>query len=357
MRICSASSSGTWIRCGRYKDPVPASHEPKRVTLEEVARVAGVSRATVSRVVNGVATVDSHIRQVVERAIAATGYLPNLAARSLVTRRADAIALVLPSESRIVGDPFFTQIVTGVTRVVRPLGVHLVLMMTGPGTEEQVVTDLRQGRLDGVILVHTHSHDPLPELLIQAHRPVVLSARPASPIPITYVDVNQTAGAALAAGHLVARGCQRVATITGSLDRPPGHERLAGFRAAMSELGQDVFSVEGNFTRESGAAAMEKLLAEYPSVDGVFIASDLMAEGALQVLRHHGRTVPHDIAIVGFDDSPAALTCDPPLTTVRQPVEDMAAEMARQLLRQVETPETPVRAVIFEPTLVIRQSA
>jgi DNA-binding LacI/PurR family transcriptional regulator len=309
-------------------------------------------------VVNGVTTVDDNIRVVVERAISATGYLPNLAARSLVTRRADAIALVLPSESRIVGDPFFTRIVTGVTTVLRPLGVHLVLMMTGPDTGEQVITDLRQGRLDGVILVHTHDNDPLPGQLVKSHRPVVLSARPSTPIPITFVDVNQTAGAALAAAHLVARGCQRVATIAGSLDRPPGHERLAGFRAAMLELGQpDIVSVEGDFTRQSGAAAMSRLLTEFPSVDGVFIASDLMAEGALPVLQRRGRSVPEDVAIVGFDDSTAALSCDPPLTTIRQPVEDMAAEMARQVLRQVDDPDTPVRSVIFEPTLVVRQSA
>jgi DNA-binding LacI/PurR family transcriptional regulator len=275
-----------------------------------------------------------------------------------VTRRADAIALVLPAENRIVGDPFFTQIVTGVTRIVRPLGVHLVLMMTGPDTDEQVLTDLRQGRLDGVVLVHTHENDPLPGLLIKSQRPVVLSARPSQPIPITYVDVNQTGGAALAAEHLVNRGCQRVATITGSLDRSPGHERLAGFREAMAALGQpEISAVEGNFTRESGAAAMERLIAEHPSVDGVFIASDLMAEGALPVLRRHGRRVPEDVAVVGFDDSSAALACDPPLTTVRQPVEDMAAEMARQLLRQVDDVDIPVRAVIFEPTLVVRESA
>ncbi|MFC0113858.1 LacI family DNA-binding transcriptional regulator [Kibdelosporangium aridum] len=334
------------------------SRHQKRVTLEEVARVAGVSRATVSRVVNGVTSVDESIRQTVERAISSTGYLPNLAARSLVTRRADAIALVLPSESRIVGDPFFTRIVRGVSTVLRPIGVHLVLMMTSADTGDQVVADLRQGRLDGVILVHTYQADPLPSLLLQSRQPVVLSARPAEPIPITYVDVNQTAGGALAAEHLVARGCERVATITGSLDRPPGHDRLAGFRDAMAQLGQpDVVSVEGNFTRESGAAAMEQLIAEYPDVDGVFIASDLMAEGALPVLRKHGRRVPDDIAVVGFDDSSAALSCDPPLTTVRQPVEDMAAEMARQLLRQIDRVDTPIRSVIFEPILVVRQSA
>jgi DNA-binding LacI/PurR family transcriptional regulator len=330
----------------------------KRITLEEVARVAGVSRATVSRVVNGVATVDESIRKTVERAISSTGYLPNLAARSLVTRRADAIALVLPHENRIIGDPFFTRVVRGVTGILRPSGVHLVLIMSGPDTGEQVLSDLRQGRLDGVILLHTPQADRLPGELVRSRQPVVLSARPTEPMPITYVDVNQRAGGAMAAEHLVARGCRNVATISGSLDRPPGRDRLSGFRDTMAALGQpDVVTVDGDFTAGSGAAAMERLIRLHPEVDGVFIASDLMAQGALPVLRRHGRSVPDDVAVVGFDDSSAALNCDPPLTTVRQPVEDMAAEMARQLLRQVERSDTPIRAVIFEPVLVVRQSA
>jgi DNA-binding LacI/PurR family transcriptional regulator len=323
--------------------------------------VAGVSRATVSRVVNGVATVDEGMRQIVERAISSTGYLPNRAARSLVTRRAGSIALVLPEESRMLGDPFFVRVVSGVMSVVRPGGVHLVLMMasSGPeGTAQHVVGDLRQGRLDGVILIHTHHDDPLPGLLVEEHLPVVLSGRPEHQLSISFVTVDQIAGGALVADHLIARGCQRIATITGPLDTPAGQDRLTGFREGMAAHGRpDVKAVEGEFTWESGAAGMEQLLTEYPDVDGVFIASDLMAHGALSVLRRHGRSVPKDVAVVGFDDSSAALACDPPLTTVRQPVEDMAAEMARLLLRQIERIDAPTASVVFEPTLVIRQSA
>jgi DNA-binding LacI/PurR family transcriptional regulator len=338
--------------------PAPRDPSPKRVTLEEVGRVAGVSRATVSRVVNGVASVDAAIRQVVERAIIDTGYQPNLAARSLVTRRADAIALVLPAESRILGDPFFGRVVTGVTRVTDPLGVHLVLMTTKNGTGDQVITDLRRGRLDGVILIHTDHDDPLPGSLAGARLPVVLSARPARVMPITYVDVDQRAGAALAAERLVALGREKLATISGPQDTTPGQDRLAGFHAAIAALGHpEKIHFEGDFTRESGAVAAERLLAAHPDVDGLFIASDLMALGALPVLRAHGRRVPDDIAVVGFDDSSAAQACEPPLTTVRQPVEDMAAEMARQLLRQIGRRGTPVTTVVFEPTLVVRHSA
>jgi DNA-binding LacI/PurR family transcriptional regulator len=329
-----------------------------------VAKVAGVSRATVSRVVNGVASVDESMRQIVEQAISATGYFPNQAARSLVTRRAGSIAVLLPEQSRMLGDPFFVRVVSGVMSVLRPMGVHLVLMMAdagtgdGAGAPDQVVNDLRQGRLDGVILIHTRHEDPLLHLLIEEHLPVVLSGRPEHPMSISYVTVDQIAGGALVAEHLIGRGCTQIATICGPLDTPAGQDRLTGFRTAMVARGRpDPVTVEGEFTWESGVAAMEQLLIEFPEVDGVFIASDLMANGALSVLRRHGRSVPDDVAVVGFDDSSAALSCDPPLTTVRQPVEDMAAEMARLLLRQVDRTDAPHASVVFEPTLVIRESA
>jgi DNA-binding LacI/PurR family transcriptional regulator len=322
------------------------------VTLEEVARIAGVSRATVSRVVNGVATVDRELRQVVEKAISTTGYTPNRAARSLVTRRAGAIGLVLPEEGRTVHDPYFGRVVSGVLPVIRPLGVQLVLTT---GDHREVVDDIRQHRLDGVILIHTHGADPLPRQLIEANLPVVLAARPVRPMSITYVDVDQAAGAGLAADHLVASGCRRLATITGPLETPAGQDRLRGFRDAVARHGlPEPVVVEGDFSREGGAEAARRLDLD---VDGLFVASDLMATGAVPVLRSRGRRVPEDVKVVGFDDSSPAVECDPPLTTVRQPVEDMAAEMARLLVERVERPDRPVSSVVFAPTLVVRRSS
>jgi len=167
--------------------------------------------------------------------------------------------------------------------------------------------------------------------------------------------VNQTEGAALAARHLLSRGCRHMATIAGPQHTSAGQDRLTGYRDALPHA--EPIWVEGDFTRESGTAGMAALLSRHPTLDGVFAASDLMAQGALAVLRAAGRAVPDDVAVVGFDDSSAALACEPPLTTVRQPVEDMAAEMARLLLRQIDNPETPVKKVIFEPELIHRQSA
>lgn len=309
--------------------------------------------------VNRVATVDNELRETVQRAIDATGYRPNLAARSLVTRRAGSVALVLPDEGRIFGDPFFGRVVEGAMGVVQPLAVHLVVTLAGSSTHQHLVADLRQGRLDGAILIHTHLSDPLPALLAASKLPVVLSGRPVdSKLRISHVDVDQAAGARLAADHLVQLGRRRVATIAGPLNTPAGLDRLGGFRAAMAAHGvHDVPFAEGDFSSESGAKAVERLLAEHPDLDGLFVASDLMAHGALPVLRRAGRRVPDDVAVVGFDDSSSALVCDPLLTTVRQPVEDMAAEMVRLLLDHVERPDRPVSSVVFSPTLVVRQSA
>ncbi|KAB8168652.1 substrate-binding domain-containing protein [Streptomyces sp. 3MP-14] len=346
-------------------DPAPRS---RPVTLEHVARAAGVSRATVSRVINGEATVDPRLRKLVEEAIARTSYVPNRAARSLVTRRTDSVALVVseqerrdvtgPFVGRIFTDPYFGRVLTGLLEVLRPRGIQVMLTLADDeASRAQLLGYLQQGHVDGVVLISSHAQDPLPGLLSRTALPAVLAARPAAPTPLTYVDVDQRAGALLAAERLLAEGRRRIATIAGPQDMPLAQERLSGFRAALAERGHaDVPWTEGDFTQASGGAAMKWLLAEHPDVDGVFVANDLMALGAVTTLHRAGRRVPEDVAVVGFDDSVSALACDPPLTTVRQPVEEMAAEMARLLLRQIESRERPLPSVVFHPSLVVRQS-
>jgi DNA-binding LacI/PurR family transcriptional regulator len=331
--------------------------------LEDVARVAGVSRATVSRVINTTRNVDPTIQETVRRAIAKTGYTPNTAARSLVTRRTGTIALVVAgagdSGGEILVDPFFGRVASGIISVLRPRGVYPLLMFADtPETRAHAVDHLRQGNADGALVVAIDSVDPLPGMLVAAGVPSVLFARPTRPLPISYVDLAHREGGKLAVDHLVARGCRRIATISGPLDVPASQERLAGFREAWAHHGHpEAPFVEGNFTLDSGERAMERLLAEHPDVDGVFAANDLMASGALHVLRDHGRRVPDDVAVIGFDDSSAATASRPALTTIRQPVEDMAAEMARLLLDRIGKQDRRVTSVVFEPTLVVRQSA
>ena len=338
-------------------------------TLEDVAKVAGVSRSTVSRVINDIRNVDPELQETVRSAIAQTGYVPNHAARSLVTKRTGSVALVVseaehrtfddPFLGRLFTDPFFGRVLSGIFGELRPRRINLVLMLAETDAARvQLIDYLRQGHVDGVILVSTHADDPLPQLITESGLPAVLSRRPSSPIPISYVDADQRAGAVLAAERLLARGCNRVATITGPMDMPASRERLEGFRDAMARRGHaSVPTVEGNFTQESGKLAVQELLAEHGDIDGLFAANDLMAQGALLALHDLGLSVPDQVAVVGFDDSSAAAVSRPRLTTVRQPIEDMAAEMARLLLAHVEDRQREVSSRIFEPTLVIRDSA
>jgi DNA-binding LacI/PurR family transcriptional regulator len=338
---------------------------PRARTLEEVAAVAGVSKSTVSRVINGSPSVSPTVRDMVHAAINQTGYRPNRAARSLVTRHAGAIGLVVSEpEGRVFSDPFFASMVHGVTDVVRVRDIQLVLMLAkDEQAHEQVLDYLRSGHLDGVLMISSHARDPLPRMLTEEGLPAALSARPLSPLAISYVDVDSVAGAALAVAHLVERGRTRIATVAGPQDMAAGQDRLTGYQQALRKFGlaaaADLIAY-GNFTRSSGARAMEQLLtrAETGSEppDAVFVASDLMAVGALAVLAERGLRVPQDVAVVGFDDSVAALEARPPLTTVHQPLEEMARALTRTLLDRIDDPASPVLSRIFPPRLVIRQS-
>lgn len=340
-------------------------------TLEDVAREAGVSRATVSRVVNGVRNVDPAIQDQVRQAIARTGYAPNRAARSLVTRRAETVALVVSGAgdasadtrdaftAEVFADPFFGRVVSGVVGFLRPRSMHPVLMFAETDeSREQVVRYLRQGSADGALVVSTHGDDPLPGLLAETGVPAVLFARPSRPVPLSYVDLAHRDGGRLAADHLLARGCRQVGTVSGPLAVPASRERLEGFRDAMARRGHPWVPVaEGGFTLDSGRTAVTALLASHPDLDGVFAGNDLMAQGICQVLAELGRRVPEDVAVVGFDDSSAAVGCRPPLTTVRQPVEDMASAMALLLDEHIRGVRTEPTSRVFDPELIVRASA
>ncbi|WP_155856112.1 LacI family DNA-binding transcriptional regulator [Cellulomonas sp. URHD0024] len=338
-------------------------------TLEDVARVAGVSRATVSRVVNGKRRVTPEIQSVVKAAIATTGYVPNLAARSLVTRRTGAVIVVVSGveDQGVDGalstiefaDPFFGRIVGGMLRALRPHDVDPILMLAETDNDRaRVLSSLRNGNADGALVVSTRGDDPMPGLLVEAGLPAVMFARPAHPIPLSFVDVANRDGARLAAEHLVSRGCRHVAAISGPIDVASAADRLSGFQDAMARHGQAFVPTEfGNFTFESGVKAMTSLLSRHDDLDGVFAANDLMALGAIEALNASGRGVPEDVRVIGFDDSSVGALTRPSLTSVRQPIEEMAIEMAKILLDTIAEPDRRVTSVIFEPTLHIRDSA
>jgi DNA-binding LacI/PurR family transcriptional regulator len=331
-------------------------------TLEEVARLADVSTATVSRVVNRSPKVRADTRKAVEKAIERLGYVPNRAARSLVTRRTDTIALVVSeSESRVFSDPFFLSIVQGVSSSIADTELQLLLLLArGEREHLKVERYIRQGHVDGVILISLHGEDPLPRALTGAGIPTVLNGRPRPGEHLPYVDADNRGGARAATTHLLSSGRQRVATITGPLDMMVGVDRFDGYVDALRDAGVRLrkgLVEHGDFGRESGARAMRALLRRQPALDAVFVANDLMATGALDTLHALGRRVPDDVAVIGFDDVAEAASTSPPLTTVRQPLEEMTRAMTELLLRRIDDGDVDSEFVVCPTHLVHRASA
>jgi DNA-binding LacI/PurR family transcriptional regulator len=339
-----------------------------RCTLEDVAARTGVSRATVSRVVNGSPQVSDGVRRAVEAAIDEMGYAPNRAARSLAGSRSETIALVVSEPSvRLFADPFFAGTTLGVTGVLAGTRYQLVLLMVGGDDDRaRVERHLLRGAADGALVLSARADDPLPGRLAAAGIPCVTAGRPSAARAedggqIVFVDADNVGGAEAAVSHLVAGGRRTIGTIAGPADMAPGADRRTGWEKALGEAGRaadDGLVAEADFTRAGGRAATEELLARRGDLDGLFAASDLMALGALDALRAAGRRVPDDVAVVGFDDTELARTADPPLTTVRQPIEQLGAEMARLLVARLDgdvagaSPES----IVLRTELVIRAS-
>ncbi|WP_328338668.1 LacI family DNA-binding transcriptional regulator [Micromonospora sp. NBC_00421] len=337
-----------------------------RPTLDAVAARAGVGRGTVSRVVNGSPQVSPEARAAVQQAIAELGYVPNRAARALVTQRTDSVALVVSeSGERVFTEPFFAGIVRGVSSGLLETPLQLWLaMVQSPIERERVENHLTNQHVDGVLLLSLHDSDPLPTLLEERDLPTVLGGRPARMLrhgarPSWFVDVDNVGGARNAVQHLARRGRRRIATIAGPQDMGAGLARLVGYREAVEATigGLDPRMIAyGDFSEGSGAACMKRLLEACPELDAVFVASDLMAFGALRTLREAGRRVPEDVAIIGFDDSPVAQQADPPLTTVFQPVEEMGRQMARLLVARIRGEDVPTPQLLLDTELIQRAS-
>ena len=330
------------------------------ITLDAVARQAGVSRATASRVFTSNPRVSDDARRAVEQAAEKLGYVPNGAARSLATGRSDSVGVVIPEPTgRLFADPFFPRLIRGINEVLTAQRLQLVLFAPQSGADEDRLEQYLAGRhVDAVLLVSLHGSDPLPGRLQERGIPVVVGGRPLERSDLSFVDVDNQAGGRSATEHLLGQGRRVVAHIAGPADMPAGRDRWFGYRAALERAGLDGDLVEhGDFGYQSGQAAMERLLARRPQLDAVFVASDLMATGALRALSAAGRRVPDDVAVIAFDDSPIAGTTQPPLSSVRQPIEEMGREMARLVLRLAGASHQVPRQVILGTELAIRASS
>ncbi len=338
------------------------SHAQNRLpTLDDVAALAGVGRGTVSRAINGAPNVSARSRAAVMAAVETLGYVPNRAARSLVTRRNDSVTLVISeSEERIFSEPFFAAVVRGISGALAASSQTLLLTMVQTADQHRALENyLVSQHVDGVMMLSLHGQDPLPGRLESRGLPIVLGGRPPEGVEVSYVDVDNVAGARDAVRHLLTTGRRRVAVIGGPEDMAVSADRMSGYAGAHEELGlklDPTLTEPGDFTEEGGRTAMKALLDRAPDIDAVFAASDLMAAGALRELDSRGRRVPADVAVVGFDDAPVARHTQPQLTTVHQPIEAMGRTMVELLLARIEGRPTQSYQVLA-PHLVVRESS
>ncbi len=269
-------------------------------------------------------------------------------------RGTDTVTILVPEpESRIFTDPFFDGMIRAITQTCAQAGV-LALAMVVSGNQDQVARFLSGGRTDGAVLLSVHGNDPLLDIIERSGLPAVLSGRPPAGRQLPYVDADNRGGAQLAVAHLIESGRRRIVTIAGPPDMCAGADRLEGARLGCPDIDDDRVEY-GDFSAASGERAMRDLLTRCPELDAVFAANDLMASGALQVLRSAGRRVPDDVAVVGFDDLRAA-ECDPPLTSVRQPIAELGHELGATLLAQLRGAR-PGAGVVLPTELVVRRSA
>ncbi|GAA4084053.1 LacI family DNA-binding transcriptional regulator [Nonomuraea soli] len=327
----------------------------KRPTIHDVAAKAGVSRGTVSRVLNGDRYVSTASQLAVERAIAETGYVVNRNARSLVTQRSGSVLLVLSDpHERLFEDPNYSVLFRTAAQRLGERDISLVLMMVADDAERQrVMRYVQGGHADGVFLVSTHAGDPLASALGD-QVPVVAQGEVLG-LKIPYAATDERMGGRQMTEYLVSRGRKKIATITGPMDTAAGSQRLEGYTDVLGRRASKKLIAHGDWSRSSGHRAMTELLSRAPDLDAVFVASDLMAAGALAALREAGRRVPEDVAVGGFDDSSVALSTHPPLTTIRQPLADIAQETVRLLLALIDGAGS-VEPVILPTELIVRES-
>lgn len=328
-------------------------------TIKDVARVAGVSVATVSRAVNGAHNVLPETRQRILEAVKVLRFTPSGAARSLITRRTDTIGAILPD----LHGEYFSELIRGLDQAARARGLHLLVSSSHGGSDETAAA-LRamNGRVDGLVVMSPHADAGFLAHNLPANLPAVLvNTGVELPGHIQFV-VDNFGGAADMTRHLLARGRQRVAFIRGPSGNHESLERLRGYHAGIGQ-GHATIIFDGDFTQEAGWAAGQRIAKLKVRPDAIFASNDMMAIGSMAALSAAGIRIPEDIAVAGFDDIPMARYVTPALTTVRVPIAALGANALDALVDLVESPgadtpslDTPHPTIVMPVELIVRQS-
>jgi DNA-binding LacI/PurR family transcriptional regulator len=332
----------------------------KRATVHDVASVAGVSRGTVSRYINGERYVSSAAREAIEQAIREVGYVPNTAARNLVMQRSQSVGLIVHEPSSLfIEDPNIGEILLGANETLSAADHQMaVLIVDSERDTDRVARYLSGGFVEGVVVVSARAADPISRVIDRLELPAAYVGHPAgAPASASFVVIDNRSAAQAITERLVGVGRRRIGMIAAALDRDSGADRLAGFRDAAGALfDPDLIEPIPLYSYSAGRDATRLLLERAPDLDGLFAASDAVAAGALESLRAAGRRVPEDVSVVGFDDSAWARRTVPELSTVRQPARRLGARAAQLVLDRVQADAAP-ETVELACEIVWRDSA
>ncbi len=339
-----------------------SGRSPQRVRMVDVARAAGVSQPTASRVLSGDLRVTRESREAVLAAASEMGYVVNRAASSLAGNRTNSVGFVIAEPgSHLWGNPYFPRLMAGITAELNARRQQLVLFMPQSRVEERQLVDyLLAGHVDGVLMTTSRNRDPLLRALLDAHVPVVVGGRPIGIRGASFVDVDNERAAYEATLHLLDSGYRHVATIAGPPQTAAGKDRLVGYRRAITEREgkhaelREMVAID--FSQPAGEAAAADILMRWPDTDAIFAAADLLCFGALITLKLQGLAVPSRIGLVSFDDSEPNALSHPPLTSVSQPVERLGTTMVQMLFEQMAGDGQP-RDEVLDTSLVIRESS
>ena len=330
------------------------------VTIDLVAKSAGVSRATVSRVLNGTAKVSPEREKAVKKAIAKYNFKPNATARRLAGGRSGLIALLMEESSEeFFLNPFWGQVVQGFSTAIADAGLHpLLLIRPKSGTEDSLFATLQAGQMDGLAIFSWHRPLKSFEKMLDPRMAVVFGGDLGGSKKYPFVDVDNVKGGYLATKHLIDSGCKNIVTITGDLKLQSGRDRLDGYEKAITAAGlkiSDQLIIHGDYTQSKAEELTRQLVKNKTKFDGVFAGNDLSAVGAINVLLQNGISVPGKVKVVGFDDSPIANKNQPSITTIRQPIRELGAQVAESLLAILDGQE--VEDKILDVKLIKRESS
>ena len=310
---------------------------PAKVTIDIIANMAGVSTATVSRVLNGTAKVSPELIKSVNKAIAKYNYVPSAAARRLAGGRSGLVVLLLEeTNEEFFLNPFWGQVVQGFSSAITDAGMYPILLIhPKSANEDSLFATLRASKVDGIAIFSWHRPLKSLEKVLDSDVAVVFGGDLGGSNKYPYVDVNNVKGGQLATQHLIDSGCKRIVTITGDLRLQSGRDRLEGYEKAIIKSGiklDDNLILHGDYTQSKAEELARYLIQKKIKFDGVFAANDQSAVGVINILLQNGISVPGKVKVIGFDDSPIAARNEPAISTIRQPIRDLGSEVAFSLL-------------------------